>query len=101
MASVQGTPEQVQQVQKLIQEIVEQVIVKRSELHFQGCHDQEKVRETLNFFKVREKSGNFASSEENSYFSVKSWGIRFFLPATRFDNEFLLLVRKCCFKKYF
>ena len=58
MASVQGTPEQVQQVQKLIQEIVEQVIVKRSELHFQGCHDQEKVRETLNFLR-----------------SGKSWGI--------------------------
>ena len=46
----------------------------------QGCHGQGKVRENQNFFKVREKSGNFAKSQGKSQFfskSVKSQGILF------------------------
>ena len=44
----------------------------------QGCHGQGKVREKQKFFKVREKSGNFAKSQGKSQFlskSVKSQGI--------------------------
>ena len=37
----------------------------------QGCHGQRKVREKRVFFKVREKSGNFASSQGNSKLLVK------------------------------
>ena len=43
----------------------------------QGCHGQGKVREKQKFFKVREKSGNFAKSQGKSQFlskSVKSQG---------------------------
>ena len=46
----------------------------------QGCHGQGKVREKQKFFKVREKSGNFAKSQGKSQFlskSVKSQGILF------------------------
>ena len=46
----------------------------------QGCHGQGKVRENQKFFKVREKSGNFAKGQGKSQFlskSVKSQGILF------------------------
>ena len=49
-------------------------------VHFQGCHGQGKVREKQKFFKVREKSGNFAKGQGKSQFlskSVKSQGILF------------------------
>ena len=51
-------------------------ILKSSKM--QGCHGQGKVREKQKFFKVREKSGNFAKSQGKSQFlskSVKSQGI--------------------------
>ena len=53
----------------------------------QGCHGQGKVREKQKFFKVREKSGNFAKSQGKSQFlskSVKSQGIFFFRLAQGF-----------------
>ena len=41
-------------------------------INMQGCHGQGKVREKLFFFfKVSEKSGNFASSQGYSKFLVK------------------------------
>ena len=46
----------------------------------QGCHGQGKVRENQKFFKVREKSGNFAKGQGKYQFlskSVKSQGILF------------------------
>ena len=49
-------------------------------LQGQGCHGQGKVRENQKFFKVREKSGNFAKGQGKSQFlskSVKSQGILF------------------------
>ena len=48
--------------------------------NLQGCHGQGKVRENQKFFKVREKSGNFAKGQGKSQFlskSVKSQGILF------------------------
>ena len=51
-----------------------------SYLNEQGCHGQGKVREKQKFFKVREKSGNFAKGHGKSQFlskSVKSQGILF------------------------
>ena len=57
----------------------------------QGCHGQEKVREKRKFFKVREKSGNFAKSQGKSQFlskSVKSQGIFFFQVGARFCEDY-------------
>ena len=34
-------------------------------VYLQGCHGRGKVREKQNFFKVREKSGNFVKGQGN------------------------------------
>ena len=61
------------------------------------------VREKLFFFKVREKSGNFASSQGNSKFLVKvsekSGNFIFRLPQALI-MIFFMDKRECPFKKY-
>ena len=45
------------------------------EFKVQGCHGQGKISEKLNFFQVREKSGNFVDGQGYLERTWKSQGI--------------------------
>jgi len=59
-------------------------------MNTQGCHIQGKLRKQDYFFKVREMTGNFASSQGNSYFHLRvseKAGNFIVLLVVRFDDD--------------